>query len=499
VACPQSNASVIEVGTKPPGRRAAIGVLLLSGSNAFRLTVQFLLFPVLARLLNPADYGLIALAMPVVLFAFVLGEGGMGPAAVRAPDPDGAIEATMYWTALATGVAYAAILLAGAPLIAAALSNARVAPVLMWLAPILVLSAVCSVPSVRIQKSANVWIFALGDVASTVAGAAVALGAALTGWGVWSLVAQQLVIWTVKLVVLTGFAGTRIHRRPRRDAFLYLVRHGMPMVGANLLRLFSNSIDAMLIGRLLGVELLGFYSLAYQIVRIPESVLNGPVLVTFLPSIARLGEDRPAAARLFVDGLRMMLSVAAPLMLGVALTADLSVPLLLGPRWHATAPLLMLLAPPAIVQTLGWLSMGLLLGRGRSAVQFHLALLNAGLTLAGVIGGAPFGIFAIAAGVAISVVIGNLAFLAAAMHEVQVPMRVLAAALAPTLASAAIMACGVVGLRTVLPGTLPALASLSLVAGAGVLLYAGAMQMLAPDTLARALVLFRRQGRPVVE
>ena len=502
--CPRSDGPVIApgtnvAGTKPPGRKAAFGVLLLSGSNAFRLIVQFVLFPVLARLLNPADYGLIALAMPVVLFAFVLGEGGMGPAAVRAPDPAGDIEATMYWTALATGVGYAAILLAGAPLIAAALSNAKVAPVLMWLAPILLLSAVCSVPSVRIQKSGDVWIFALGDVASTVGGAALALGAALTGWGVWSLVAQQLVIWIVKLAVLTGFAGTRTRRKPRRDAFLYLMRHGMPMVGANLLRLFSNSIDAMLIGRLLGVELLGFYALAYQIVRIPESVLNGPVLVTFLPSIARLGDNRAAAARAFVDGLRMMLSVAAPLMLGVALTADLSVPLLLGPRWDVTAPLLMLLAPPAIVQTLGWLSMGLLLGRGRSALQFHLALLNAGLTLAGVLAGAPFGIFAIATGVAISVVIGNLAFLVAALHEVQVPARTLAGALAPTLASSAIMACGVAALRALLPASLHPLVSLSLAAGTGMVLYAGAMQMFAPEALAAALVLFRRQSRSVAE
>jgi len=336
-------------------------------------------------------------------------------------------------------------------------------------------------------------------VASTVAGAMVALGAALTGWGVWSLVAQQLVIWTIKLAVLTGFAGSRIHRAPRRAAFLYLVRHGMPLVGANLLRLFSNSIDAMLIGRLLGVEQLGFYALAYQIVRIPESVLNGPVLVSFVPAIARLGADRPAAARLFIDGLRMMLGVAAPLMLGIALTADLSVPLLLGPRWHATAPLLMLLAPPAIVQTVGWLSMGLLLGRGCSVLQFQLALLNAGLTLMGVLAGAPFGIFAIATGVAISVVIGNLAFLIAAMREVQVPMRALAAAITPTLASAAFMACGVAGLRMLLRADLHAAVSLLLAAGVGVLLYAGSMRVLAPETLAAAMALFRRQARPVVE
>jgi PST family polysaccharide transporter len=490
---------MIPAGANPPGRKVVLGVLLLSGSNAFRLTVQFLLFPILARLLSPADYGLLALAMPLVLFALVLSEGGMGPAAVRAPDPHGEVEATMFWTALATGIGCAAFLLLAAPLIAAAVSHAMIVPVLMWLAPILVLSAVSSVPSVRIQKSGTIWIFAVGDVASTIAGAAVALYAALTGWGVWSLVAQQLVIWTVKLAVLIGFAGTEIHRKPGREAFRYLVRHGAPLVGANLMTLFSNSIDAVLIGRLLGVEQLGFYALAYQIVRIPETVLNGPVLVSFLPAIVRLGGDRPAAAQMFVDALRMMLSVAMPLMLGLALTADLSVPLLLGARWHATAPLLMLLAPPAIVQTLGWLAMALLLARGCSALQLRLAFLNAALTLTAVLAGTPFGIFGIASGVALAVVIGNLAFLAAAMREVRVPVRALAVALAPTLAAATIMACGVAGMRTLLPADLPAPTSLALAVGAGMLLYGGAMRMLAPETLTAALAPFRRPGRAVAE
>jgi O-antigen/teichoic acid export membrane protein len=483
---------------KPPARKTALGVLVLSGSNAFRLTVQFMLFPILARLLSPADYGLIALAMPVVLFALTLGEGGMGPALVRASDPRGEVEVTMFWTALATGTVCMLILLLGAPLIAAALSHAKIAPVLMWLAPVLVLSAVSSVPSVRIQKSGATWIFALGDVASTIAGAGAALYGALTGWGVWSLVAQQLVVWTIKLGVLMGFAGTRIHGRPGREAFRYLMRHGTPLVGANLLTLFSSSIDAMLIGRLLGVEQLGFYALAYQIVRIPESVLNGPVFVSFLPAVARLDADRPAVARLFLDALRMMLSVSAPLMLGLALTADLSVGLLLGPRWHHTAPLLMLLAPPAIVQTLGWLSRALLLGRGRSGLQFGLALLNAALTLVGVLVGAPFGIFGITLGVALAVVIGSIAYLVAAVRETRIPVRTLTAAVVPAVASATIMSCGVAGLRWLLPANLAALPTLVLTAGVGMLLYGGAIRMLAPETLAAAVAPFWRQARPVV-
>ena len=276
----------------PPPRRAAFGVLLLSGSNAFRLAVQFILFPVLARLLSPGDYGLMGLAMPVVLFALTLGEGGMGPALLRAADPQGRVESTMFWTALATGGLCAAGLLVAAPLLAVGLGNARITLVLVWLAPVMLLSALSSVPSVRIQRRGASWIFATGDVASSLTGAAAALAAALGGWGVWSLVAQQLVIWTVKLAVLFPLAGNRIGGRPCPAALRYLLRHGTPLVGGNLLNLFSISVDALLIGRILGIKQLGYYVLAFQIVRIPEAILNGPVFLTFLPAIVRLDMDR---------------------------------------------------------------------------------------------------------------------------------------------------------------------------------------------------------------
>jgi hypothetical protein len=132
-------------------------------------------------------------------------------------------------------------------------------------------------------------------------------------------------------------------------------------------------------------------------------------------------------------------------------------------------------------------------------LQFRLALLSACLALAGVLAGAPCGILGIAAGVAISVVIGNLAYVAAAMREVRVSPRELLAAIAPALASAAVMACGVIGLRALLPATLPTLATLVLAAGAGMSLYAAAMRVLAPATVAAALLPFRRQRPPVAE
>ena len=477
-------------GGAPSPRKVAIGALLLSAANACRLALQFLMFPLLARLLEPADFGIMALAMPVALFALTVADGGLGPSLLRAPDTDGAVRATTGRAAITLGVVISAVLVAAAVPIAAGLSHGEIAAVIAGLAPIVLLNAICTLPSVRVQQTGATWIFALGDIASAMAGIAVALYGALNGWAVWSLVGQQLAIWIVKSALLQGLAGVRSGGRPSRAALAYLTRHGVPLIGANLLALFSASIDNLLIGRFLGVTQLGAYALAYQIVRIPDAVLVSPLLVSFLPAVARL-DDRAAAARL-LDTWRVIFGLVAPLMLGLALVADQLVALLLGARWAGVADLLRFLAPAAIAQAMGFVAVLLLLGRGRSGLRLAAAVLNAVLMAGGVVAGTPFGLIGIAAGVAIAAWVGSAVCVAAALHEMRLGAAALLRALWPGLAAVLMMGCGVVAARALMPLGLSPIAALTIAIGTGVSTYATVLQLLSPGALGGWLTSFRR-------
>ena len=476
----------------PSPRKVAIGALLLSAANACRLALQFLMFPLLARLLEPADFGVMALAMPVALFALTIADGGLGPSLLRDPEDDGPVCATVGWTAITGGIAMTLLLMVAAVPIAAGLSHAEVAAVLAGLAPIVLLNAICTLPSVRVLRTGATWIFALGDIASAIAGIAVALYGALNGWAVWSLVAQQLALWIVKAGLLQALAGGRFRGRPSRTALVYLMGHGLPLVGANLLTLFAASIDNLLIGRLLGVAQLGVYALAYQIVRIPDAVLVSPLLVSFLPAVARL-DDRATAAHL-LDTWRVIFGLVAPLMLGLALVADQLVALLLGPRWFGAADLLRLLAPAAIAQAMGFVAVLLLLGRGRSGLRFAAAVMNAVLMAGGVLAGTPFGLVGIATGVALAACAGSATCMVVALREMDLGIGALLRVLWPGLAAVALMGSGVAATRALLPHGLPLLVALGISVGAGAAIYVTALQLLSPGALGAWLASFRSRS-----
>jgi PST family polysaccharide transporter len=448
-------------------RKLITGTAAIAAANLLRVGLQFCLLPVLARLLGPEAYGLVALAMPVVLLAMLIGDAGLGSTLVRASDPDGRLEATVFWASTGVGVALTAGLALAAPLIAAGLTEPPLAPVLRALAPVLLLSALCTVPAARLQRAGRFSAFALGDVASTVAGMAVALWGATHGWGAWSLVAQQLVLWGVKFA--SGAVLSRLPVSIRFSASLLgpHVRFGLALLGANLVSFAARYADALLVGSVIGVKAVGIYALAVQFMRVPEVVLSGPVYTSVFPTVAATAEDRERVAGLWVSTLRVMLILALPAMVGLALTAQSAVELFLGPKWGGLAPVLAVLAPVGAVFCLAPVNAAVLVGLGRSDVQFRVSSLITALYLAGVGLGLPFGVEGVAVGCAAGGLVAMIPSFLVTARTVGVARPGLSRALLPPAAATAAMAVVVVLVEVAARGR-PAgvLLALSVVAGA---------------------------------
>lgn len=462
-----------EVGPGPKRRilnRASIGALALSASSALRLGLQLAILPILARLIGPAEYGLVAMAMPFILFANVLADGGMSLALGRRQDVTPELEGTVRWMSAGIGGAIALGLVALAWPLGLVMQQPRLPWLIVALAPILLMNGLAAASNARIIREGRFGVFAGGDLFSTLAGAGVAVAAATHGYGAWSLVAQQLALWVVKLawVTVNGRASFKLAWRfeEARD----LLRFGLHAIGSQLADYVSRNIDNLIVGAILGASSLGFYAMAYQIVRIPDMLISGPLYLYIFNSVSRAAHagERGALQALAASAVRLASTAFAPLFCGLAVIADLAVPLVLGDKWQGAIMPLRFLAGAGFFFCLCSLVNATLMALDRAALQLRLSMLLGGATIVIVAVAAPFGVTVVSAALALGIGCVCAIYLHYLARALQTPRRELAAAFAPALAGIAVMTAVLIAARRLFSGA-PVAAELAMlvVVGAG--------------------------------
>lgn len=467
-------------------RRAVFGTLALTIVNALKLGVQVAVLPILARILGPSAFGLIALAMPLILLANMVSDAGLGNALVRKRDSSRDLESTIFWFSLGMSVALAAIVALAAWPVSAIMAEPKLAWVIVALILILPLGGSLSVANARISREGKFTLFAVSDALACVTSSVAAIVAALMGAGAWSLVIQQCVLWVVKAAWLWSTSGFRPAFVCRPSLAWPYLGFGLNSVGANLADFANKNLPTMLIGGLIGVAAAGHYAMAYQIVRIPELLISGPLYLSIFAAVARWGEDRAGAAPLALAGLRGVVTVLAPLFCGLALVASLAVKLVLGPAWAETAPILALLAPAGFFLCIYSFIGAVLMGLGRSEQQFKLIVLSGCFLAIGTLLGARHGGEGVAAGFSVGAAFAAPAYLIVLSRQLNIPVAaVIREALAPLIATLA-MAVVVLALLQRLAAWSPA-AQLAVVIFCAAITFALVLLAISRDRLWRDL------------
>lgn len=421
---------------------AALGALALSGSNVLRMGVQLAMLPILARLVGPSEYGLVALAVPFVLFCNMLADAGMSQALARRQDATPELESTVFWLAGGLGLGLSVFASLAAWPLAVVLDQPRLPWLIMALSPILVMSGLTAVSNARVIREGRFGVFAGGDLISTVASAAVALTAALNGAGAWSLVFQQLTLWVCK------FAWVNLNARPRIRAYFRpsevrdLVRFGIHSIGSNLSDFVARNVDNMIVGGVLGTVALGYYAMAYQIVRVPDLIISGPLYLYVFTAVSRAAHDgaRGKAADLAVSALRLASSVLAPTFAGLAIVSPLAVALVLGEQWREAGPVLSRLTAAGFGFAHCFVMGAILMGLGRSHLQLRMMAVAGAATIATVAVFARFGVEVLATAIGAAVLLVTVGYLEVLARDLKIARRRLAAAFLPAGLGVAAMA-----------------------------------------------------------
>jgi PST family polysaccharide transporter len=452
--------------------RTSIGALAMSASSALRLGLQLAMLPILARLIGPAEYGLVAMAMPFILFANVLSDGGMGLALGRRREVSPALEATALWLSAGIGGGIALALAALAWPAGWVMQQPRLPWLIMALSPILLMNGVAAASNARIIREGRFSVFAVGDLLSTLAGAAVALVAATAGYGAWSLVAQQVALWVVKLVwVLTnGRAAVRLTFRFGEARAL--LSFGLHAIAATLADFVSRNIDNLIVGAVLGSTVLGYYAMAYQIVRIPDLLISGPLYLYIFTAVSRAAHTGSQAAvqDLASSALRLSTTAFAPLFCGLAMTADLAVPLVLGDKWQGAIEPLQWLAGAGFSFCVCAVVAATYMALGRSAEQLKLSLVLGGATILIVAVTAPFGVTVVSAALAVGIGLVCGLYMRQLARALDMPLHRLIAAYAPAVTGVGAMTAVLLPARRLLAGA-PDAARLALLVVIGAVVY----------------------------
>lgn len=423
-------------------RRAFFGTLALAGAQVAKLGLQFAVLPILARILGPPAYGLVALAMPFILLANMVSDAGLGNALVRTDNPSRALESTVFWLSIGICTCLTLVIWALAWPAGHLMSAPGLPLILVALSSLLVVSGSLSVANARIMRERRFAVFAACETTASAIAAGAAITAALSGMGAWSLVVQQLTLWLIKGVWISAAAGFRPEFVCRPSLARPYLSFGLHAAASNVADFISKNAPTVIVGGYLGVLAVGHYSMAFQLVRLPDSMISGPVYLAVFTAIARLGEDSVKSAALAIRGLRGVTMAVAPIFGGLAMIADLAVKLVLGPKWASAAPALVLLAPAGFLLCYFSIISAVLMGLGRSQWQFRLTLLTGAVMCLGVVIGAHYSVAAVALGMSVGTALVAPVYIRVLARQLGVSaLSVAAQCAAPVAATAVMMIC----------------------------------------------------------
>lgn len=351
--------------------RIAHSVAWLVWSRGFVQGVSLVTTILVARLLSPADYGLMALATIWTGTLALVGELGLGAAIVQFPDLEEGELNVCFWLAQGVaGIGYLA-LYAAAPSVASWFGTPPLADILRVAGVTLPLAALRLVPESLLRKRLALDRLSQVEILAVLATLPVVLSLAWMGMGVWALVAGALVMPFVQNLGAFWCAGWLPGLRMRSRRRRALLRYSLTSLGARASWAAYEQVDTFVLGKIAGEVVLGFYSMAKALASLPVVKISVVVNQLAVPVMAGLQADRDGLQASFLRGLRFVAALTVPLCVGLALVADDFVAVVLGAKWQPIAPLLRVLAIFGLIHSLDALLPPVLFARYRPGLLFR--------------------------------------------------------------------------------------------------------------------------------
>ncbi|EHG8285256.1 lipopolysaccharide biosynthesis protein [Klebsiella oxytoca] len=367
-------------------------------SQFIKMAIQVVNLVYLAKIIPPAEYGLMAMAVVVMNLGILLRDLGTSAAIIQRKNISNSQINSIFWLNVFLGVMLAILMISLAPFISYIYSEPSLTLVLIFLSVTFPLSSCAATHLALLEKVSHFRKISTIEISSSLLAAIFAIVFANLGYGVYSLVIQAIVL-NLCSALQFWFASSW------RPSFkkLILVEDLKDIFGFsahlsifNLINYFSRNADSFLIGKFMSSFILGSYNLAYRIMLFPIQSLTYVATRSLYPILSHHQDDNNKIKDTYLNCVLVILVLTCPLMSGIAILSRPFISIVFGPQWHITAEVLQWLAPTAIIQSVLSTTGSVFMAKGKTNVLMKLGFVGAFLQVGSFIIGVNYSISVLA-------------------------------------------------------------------------------------------------------
>ncbi len=385
------------------------GLVVRNGIVAFstkilRTIVMVATTAVLARILTPEDFGIVAIGLVVTGLVAIFADSGLPTATINKKDLTAREVSGLFWINLGLGVVSVFVISALTPFIAWLYSDNRLVGVTIWLSLTVVLNlAFIQHRALMVRQMHWIAIRSI-EIGSVFAGCLVGIVAAFLGASYWALVAMHITMASVSLIFFWIVCGWRPAFTVPFKELRQSLAFGGNLTAVIFLKYSSRQLDDLLVGWMWGVTTLGFYNRAYQLLILPISQLTDPLSGVIVPTMSRLQDDPIRWKTMYLNALGALSFLMAPIGVVLIVFSKDTVLLLLGNQWQPAIPIFRLLAISLLVQPILETKNWVYISQGNTSRMFKWSLIETPFIIGSFVVGLPFGAEGVALAYSLAVI-----------------------------------------------------------------------------------------------
>lgn len=374
-------------------KQAVNGIAWTSVERFAQQIIQFVLGVAIARVLSPADYGIVGMTAIFFAIANTFIDSGFGGALIQKQDRNEDDYSTCFYFNIFVSVVLFGIIYLCSPAIATFYRTPILCDVTRVLSLTIVINSFGISQNAKLTAELKFKAMAMITISSQLATGILGLYMAYTGWGVWALVFQQIFGSLLRLILIECYLKWIPKRRFSKDSFHHLFSFGSKILCSSIINTIYDNIYTLVIGRVFSPKDVGYYNRGNQFASLPANTILGIFMKVAYPLMSEVQNDTDKLRRAYKKFLRVPLFVLWPILFGLMALAKPLILLLLGEKWLPCVPLLQVLCIGFFFDPLTHINLNILYVKGRTDLVLKLELIKKPIAFAILFGMIPLGLW----------------------------------------------------------------------------------------------------------